>query len=212
MEALDSQVHQTAEHLYNLIYTQWVTEHFLTPIWFFQVALVLFSYVLVFYFIDKKRITDILLFGSLVAVSFAVYDSIGEQMQQWEYLKLIFPFSPNFFLGDLTLIPLYAMLVYQYTSSWRTFLLWITVWAGVSIFVLFNFVYSNLGIFHYLTPLAKYLDFALFLLDGIIARGIMLALLRMEARRGNMASKVSISNLIAQPAMKPSNKGDTDKE
>lgn len=208
----DDQVRQAAEHLYNLIYTQWVTQHFLSPTWFFQVLFVLFSYALFFYLVDKKRITQILLFGSLVAVSFAVYDSIGEQLGQWEYLKLILPFSPNFFLGDLTLIPLYAMLVYQYTSSWKAFLLWITVWAGLFVFVVFDFLYSALDIFHYLTPIAKYLDFILFLIDGIIARGILIALLKREAERGNIVSKTSLSSLLAQPAMKPSNKEDTDQE
>ncbi|WP_371367407.1 hypothetical protein SRRS_13690 [Sporomusa rhizae] len=208
----DDQVRQAAEHWYNLIYTQWITEHFLTPTWFFQVLFVLFSYGVFFYLVDKKRIVQILLFGSLVAVSFSVYDSIGEQLGQWEYLKLILPFSPNFFLGDLTLIPLYAMLVYQYTSSWGTFLLGLIVWAGLFVFVVFNYLYSILSIFHYITPISKYLDFFLFLLDGIIARGILIILLKQEATRGNMASRASLSHLLAQPAMKPFDKEDTDKE
>lgn len=208
----DDQIRQAAEHWYNLIYTQWVTQHFLTPTWFFQIVLVLSSYVLFFYLVDKKRIVQLLLFGSLVAVSFSVYDSIGEQLGQWEYLKLILPFTPNFFLGDFTLIPLYAMLVYQYTSSWGTFLLGILVWAGLFVFVVFGYLYSILHIFNYISPFSKYLDFILFLLVASIARGILIFLLQLEAKRGNMASRASVSHLIAQPARKPYNKEDTDKE
>ncbi|OPX86368.1 MAG: hypothetical protein A4E53_03279 [Pelotomaculum sp. PtaB.Bin104] len=209
----NNEIMQTSDYLKALVTTQWLNEQFLSPIWFGLVFLILFSYALVFFLMDKKRITEILLYGSLVAVALIVYDSIGSYFGLWVYLINILPIMPNYFASHLTLIPLYAMLVYQYTFSWKTYLLWITVWAVLFIFGFYNYALTNLGVFTYLTPWAKYVDFTLLLLEGIIARGILVTLLGMEAKRGNMASKASLSNLIAQPALKPSgNLDDEDKE
>ncbi|MDD3654971.1 MAG: hypothetical protein PHO01_12495, partial [Desulfotomaculaceae bacterium] len=204
---------QTSNYLKALVTTQWLNQQFLSPVWFGMIFLILFSYALVFYLLNKKRITEILLYGSLVAVALIVYDSVGTYFDWWAYLINILPIRPNYFASHLTLIPLYAMLVYQYTSSWKTYLLWITVWDALIIFGFYNYALTNFGIFTYLTPWAKYVDFTLLWLVGTIARGILLALLGMEAKRGNMASKASRSNLIAQPAIKPSgNVYDKDKD
>ena len=200
----NNEILQASDHLNNLITTQWFNEHFLSNVWFGMVLLVLFSYALVFFLMDKKRIIEILLYGSLVAVALIVYDTVGFYFGWWAYLIKIFPITTNYFASDLTLIPLYAMLVYQYTSSWKTYLLWITIWAVLIIFGFYNYALTNLGAFAYLTPWAKYIDFTLLLSEGIIARGILVTLLGMEAKRGKIASKASLSNLIGQPAMKPS--------
>lgn len=143
---------------------------------------ILFTYGLVFYLIDKKRITEILLFGSLVAVIFAVYDSIGEQLNYWATLENVLPIKINFFLGDLTLIPLYAMLVYQYTSTWKSYLIWITIWGGVFAFVYYGFVLNFLHVFVYLKKYSVLMDFILFLFTGIVARWIVTSLLKLERK------------------------------
>lgn len=199
----NEQILKTSEYLSNLIVTQWVNQHFLSPTWFILVFIILFSYALFFYLVDKQRIMEILLFGSLVATAVVVYDAILLQFGYWTTLISVLPFYPNIFLGNVTLIPLYAMLVYQYTSSWRSFILWNAVWAVLFIFGYYNFVLQNLQVFTYLKPFAVYIDFFLLSIVGLISRGIMVTLFKIEAKNGNETSKHSISNLITQPAMKP---------
>lgn len=179
----NKQILEISGKLNDLIETQWLNQIFLSPAWFFHVFLILFTYVLFFFLVDKRRIIEILLFGSLVAVAFSVYDAIGEQLGYWATLKRVFPIHPNFFLGDLTLIPLTAMLVYQYAFSWRRFLVWITVWAGFLAFIFFDVVLEYLNIFVYIKKFSSTIDFLLFLIVGIIARGIMVLLLKLEGRR-----------------------------
>jgi hypothetical protein len=195
----DEQIMQVSEHLNNLIVTQWVNQQFLTTTWFFIVFLIIFSYALFFFLADKERIIEILLFGSLVAVMFAIYDSLGQQFGYWASLKSVLPFTPNFFLGDLTLIPLYAMLVYQYTSSWRSYFLWDTVWAGLFTYGFYNALLGYLKVFVYIKPFSVSLDFVLFIIAGLIARAIMIALFKLEANKGKMSSKLSLAMLIDQP-------------
>ncbi|HLR69285.1 hypothetical protein [Virgibacillus alimentarius] len=83
----DDQILKKAENLNNLIETQWINQTFLSQSWIFQVILIVFMYVIFFYLVDKKRIIEILLYGSLVAVAFAVYDSIAQQLNYWATLK-----------------------------------------------------------------------------------------------------------------------------
>lgn len=179
----DKQILHKSEELNTLVETQWINQIFLSPSWLFHVSLIIGTYVLFFYFVDKKRMTEILLYGSLVGVAFSVYDSIGEQLQYWVTLKKVLPFQPNFFLGDLTLIPLTAMFVYQYTSTWKSYLIWITVWAGLLAFVFYNLVLEYLNIFTYLKPFAVTIDFFLFLMVGILVRWIVVSLLKLEEKR-----------------------------
>lgn len=196
----DEQITQASHQFYNLLYTQWINQQFLSPTWFFLVIILLISYALFFYLVDNERIIEILLFGSLVAVSFANYDLIGQQLGYWEYYKSIVPFYPNLFLGDITVIPIYAMFVYQYTSSWKSYFLWITIWAGLFSFVFFHTVLEYLKVFAYLKPFSVWLDFGLFLFFGLVSRAIVVALLKKEANKGRQSSKLSLSMLINRPS------------
>jgi hypothetical protein len=73
--------------------------------------------------IDKKRISKILLFGCLITVASFVYDVFASSFVLWSYTTKIFPLIPGIFIIDLTIIPLYYMLVFQYSPSWGKFML-----------------------------------------------------------------------------------------
>jgi len=75
------------------------------------------------------------------------------------------------------------MLVYQYTSSWRSYFIWITVWGGLLSFVYYSLILEYFNIFIYIKKFSATTDFFLFLIVGIIARCIMAALLKLEEKR-----------------------------
>jgi hypothetical protein len=76
---------------------------------------------------------------------------------------------------------------------------WNTVWAGLFSFVFYYTVLEYLKVFAYTKPFSVLLDFCLFLLFGLIARAIVIALLKTEANKGRTSSKLSLSKLIDQP-------------
>lgn len=196
---------QTSEYLDKIVMDKWLSEQFLSPVWIGIFLFVVFTYILFFYLADKKRLVEILLFGSLVAVAFSVYDSIGELIGLWSTFFRMVPLQQNFFMSDLTIIPLYAMLVYQYANSWRTFFIGTVIWAGLIAFVFYYLVLNRLNVFIYLTPLGPYLDFVFLILIGLIARGILVFLINIAIQQGNLAPKASLDRLIAAPALKHSN-------
>ncbi|HBP65217.1 MAG TPA: hypothetical protein DD730_13340 [Desulfosporosinus sp.] len=128
-------IHQLRLELWNLTYTQWKTETLFSIQWWSLIALIAISYAIWWAIVDKRRLSQILLFGSFVAVGRIVMDIIGTNAVLWSYDIRPTPFYPGPFQLDLTLIALAFMVVYQYCHSWKKFLIWTGVVTGIMSFV-----------------------------------------------------------------------------
>lgn len=203
--SIDEEIMQKSDALNNLILTKWLKQEFLTFEWFFTLFVVIVCYLLFFYLVDKKRIVEILLYGSLVAVAYVVYDAIGTFFGFWAVKIAISPVYPNFFGSSLTVAPLIAMILYQYKSPWNSFLRWSILFSGLFIFGYYGFLLSNMGIFVYLKPYANIIDLCCFLSVIIVPRGIMILLLKKEAQKGNISAENSLSKLIYKQIQRNNN-------
>lgn len=130
-------IHQLRLELWNLTYTQWKTETLFSIQWWSLIALIAIFYAIWWVIVDKRRLSQIILFGSLVAVGRIVMDIIGTNAVLWSYDIRETPFFPSPFLHDFTLTPLAFMAVYQYCHSWKKFLIWTGVLTGIMSFVFF---------------------------------------------------------------------------
>lgn len=155
------------------------------------------TYFIVFKLIDKRRFTEILLFGSLVAVTVGVVDTIASSFVLWSFTVRFFPIEPSVFLYDLTLAPLYYMLVYQYTSSWKQYFIWNTVAAGLMSFV-FLPVLTFFKIYQ-IHNWSYFNNFLVLFVIGAIARFTTILVISMEHRRRENYEATSF--VAAHPAM-----------
>jgi len=130
-------IHQLRVELWNLTYTQWKTETLFSIQWWSLIALIAISYAIWWVIVDKRRLSQILLFGSFVAVGRIVMDIIATNAVLWSYDIRETPFFPSPFQHDFTLIALALMVVYQYCHSWKKFLVWTGVVTGIISFVYF---------------------------------------------------------------------------
>ncbi|AGK54614.1 CBO0543 family protein [Bacillus sp. 1NLA3E] len=130
-------INQAKALLHKLVLEDWKTSDLFSPKWFGTVGFILLSYFICFKLLDKRRFTQILLFGSLLTVSITVVDLFGTQFGRWTYLTRVFPIVPSLFFFDFTIIPLYYMLVYQYSSTWKSFAIWNAILAGIISFAFF---------------------------------------------------------------------------
>lgn len=201
----NEEIIQKSDELNNLILTKWLNQELFSFEWFFILFLVLVCYFLFFYLVDKKRIVEILLYGSLVAVAFVVYDSIGIFFGFWANKISTSPVYPNILGSDLTIAPLIAMIIYQYKSPWDSFLRWSILFSGLYIIGYFSFILSNMEIFVYLKPYANIIDFCSFLSVLIVSRGIMVLLLKKEAQKGNISAESSLSKLTSDQTQRNNN-------
>lgn len=116
-------IYETKNILWSQLYTSWITEELFSFPWWFTVISMVAAYIIWWKLLDKSRLIELLLFGSLMAVMGAVTDTIADNLTLWQYKVKILPFTPGFFPYHLTLAPIIFILVYQYAGNWPRYLI-----------------------------------------------------------------------------------------
>jgi len=106
----------------------------------FQFWLILFMllvpWILWWKLVDKRRLVEILLYGSLVQTVVTVIDEVGCQLNLWEYPFDIEPLFPRFIPANLTVLPIVFMLLYQFIPRWKPYVIMSTLLASVFSFLM----------------------------------------------------------------------------
>lgn len=119
----DFLLYQLRAEMWNIILADWQSELLSFRYWGL-VAFILLYYAIWWKLTDKRRISDLLLFGSLDAVIRFIVDIIGVSAGLWIYKVHILPSSQSVFLHVLTITPLTYMLAMQYSPNWKQFFGW----------------------------------------------------------------------------------------
>jgi len=173
-------IHQLRLELWNLTYTQWKTQTLFSIQWWSMIALIAICYAIWWVIVDKRRLSQILLFGSFVAIQRVVFAIIGTNAVLWSYDIRETPFFPSPFQLDFTLMAMVFMVVYQYCHSWKKFLIWTGVVAGMISFVFYP-ILIKLG---FLTFYHWNLFFAFILVSGVplFSRWVVLGILNIQQK------------------------------
>lgn len=110
-----------------LITKRWLSEELFTIRWWALVGFLVISYVLCFKLLDKKRLVELLLYGSLISVFCVVIDIFLTNRNLFVYEVRLFPMLPSIFIYDITALPLYFMVLYQHITSWKKYPVAITL-------------------------------------------------------------------------------------
>lgn len=194
-------IHQAKLTTHDYVLAKWLAEDVFSPKWWGFVVLIAISYILCFSLLDKRRYTQILLFGSLMAVASVVISIFGSNFDLWSYHSRLVPTIPSPFVYDLTIIPLYYMLVYQYSPGWKAFLIWNGLTAGIIAFGYFPAL-AALKI----VSLKNWSYFGFFAVNftvALIARAVVLAVLASEKKGAAGYLTEAPPTRVLQPAMKP---------
>ncbi len=128
-------LHQLRLELWGLTLTRYLNEELFSYQWWGIVALLLVSYTIWWRLVDRTRLAEILLYGSFVAVTAAVIDIAGVTAALWQYNYRLFPILPAPFPFDYTVLPILAMLAYQYSRTWGKYVVLSALGAAVFSFV-----------------------------------------------------------------------------
>lgn len=90
--------------------------------WWLLVSLLTLPWILFFKLVDKKRLPEILLVGFFVFIVALMADEIGTETQTWVYRYRTTPFLHTLIPYDFTILPVTYMLIYQYFTSWKSYL------------------------------------------------------------------------------------------
>jgi len=194
-------IYQARATLHELILAKWLAEDVFSLRWWSMVILVALSYWVCFSLFDKRRMSKLFLFGSLLTVGASVYETVGVNFLLWVCATPIFPIIPCLFVPYLTILPVYYMLIFQYTSTWRQFSLWNLIAVSIFSFVLIpsfiHFRIVRLDNWH-----AVYHMPMLFAIASL-SRAVTLLLIGIEQRQEKLESNFSSTMLLYQPATKP---------
>lgn len=140
-------MYEKARELAELSIQDWISNEVFSFGWFLMVAIMIVAYAAWLKLVDRKRGTGILLIGSLEAVAKLIIVAIllDNILGLYDYKIRILPVPANVFATSVTLSPILIMLVTQYTSSWKGFLLWAAIGNAFLNFVIFP-IYTAIGV------------------------------------------------------------------
>lgn len=118
------QVQQVRSQLETVNMQYWLHNNFLSwRWWLLTVVFILLPYLIWWKISDKKRRGELLLYGFFAAICAVIVDEFGTTALWWGYPHKFLPMIPSLFPADVVLVPVFLMIVYQITYSWRSFLI-----------------------------------------------------------------------------------------
>lgn len=194
---------------HHLLYTRWLAVELFSIPWLIMAAIIVVAYIILVKCIDKSRLREIILYGSLLAVTFGYIDVAGTMFGLWEYKTHFMPLNPSLFPLSYTLHPIGHMFVYQFTTTWTSFLIWNTVATAF-----FAFVAQPMFVWAEVLWIGKWNYFLSFLLGAVsttFVRAVVIWLANIELKHTTCTSRAALSPQL-QPAMKMLENSDQETE
>jgi hypothetical protein len=102
--------------------------------WWLLIIALISAWVVWWRLVDRRRTTEILLYGMFIFVVAIELDVIGGELGLWDYPAMVIPWGARLVCID-ALIPVIYMLIYQYFPPWKSFILANTIMAFVFAFM-----------------------------------------------------------------------------
>lgn len=199
-------IYQLRMELWQALLADWKADMTTVKYWG-MVSFIVLTYVAWYLLTDKRRLVDLLLYGSLVAVMRELIDLGGVTAGLWYYKIRLLPLSPSVLLMDWTVMPLTYMLVQQFSPNWRRFFVLNAVGTGLISGVLMPAL-SALDIIQLMRWNYLYIFIGMYT-TGIFARAAFHLVVQVQnaAREGQPSP---LATTLMQPAFKPLDKKDSE--
>lgn len=115
----------------------WIYHDLFTFQWWLLLILLIVPWIVWWRFVDKNKISQILLFGSLLMILVMMLDDLGVESHLWSYPYQLLNLMPRLIAIDQGIIIIAHMFLYQYFPRWKKFLFANTVMA-----ILFTFIFE----------------------------------------------------------------------
>lgn len=161
----DEHIAYTLRHLTYARIDNWLDTDFNTFAWWFQISIAVISLAVWCKFVDRKRLVELTLYGFTVMTVSIWLDEVGYELGMWYYPVDMLPIFPPSTAIDYIMLPVIYALVYQYYSSWKSFLIVISLMSGVFSFVLEPLL-EKFG-FYVLIEWKFYYGFPIYIMIGV---------------------------------------------
>jgi hypothetical protein len=117
------QVEQVDKVFTDMRVQNWLHTQLFTIRWWVIVTALIIPWIVWWRLVDKKRIFEIFTYGMFACIPMIFIDGFGVELFLWDYPVKLTPYLPRLLPLDFTLLPVSYMLIYQYTKTWKYYLL-----------------------------------------------------------------------------------------
>lgn len=113
----------------------WLHHDVFTFQWWLLLIIFILPWILWWRYVDKNRLKDIVLFGSLLMLLVGLLDDIGVNAQLWSYPYKLIQAIPRLAAIDYGILIVAHMTVYQFYTKWKSFIIVNLVMAAIFTFI-----------------------------------------------------------------------------
>ncbi|MGD6830676.1 CBO0543 family protein [Sutcliffiella halmapala] len=123
------------KRLFSLEYSKWTENMLFTFKWWILLIMVVVCWYIWWKIVDKTRLMEIGLVGFTAGLVSTLLNTTGIELTLWQYPNQLFGAVRGMNILDLTLIPIGYMLIYQFFSKWKFYIITVTIFAFLGSFV-----------------------------------------------------------------------------
>ncbi|WP_400247735.1 CBO0543 family protein [Niallia sp. JL1B1071] len=130
------EIDKEKEKLFHLSIDHWLQHDLFSINWWILLLATIIPYFIWWRVVDKNRFFEVFSYGMFCATLCMLLDIIGTEMLLWNYPDKLLPLITPLIPANLVVIPITAMLVYQYFSTWKYFLLATLGWSTLFSYII----------------------------------------------------------------------------
>ncbi|MYL51776.1 hypothetical protein GLW08_00330 [Pontibacillus yanchengensis] len=128
-------IRKVHQQLVDMRVEYWFNHDLLSFQWWILILVLILPWFIWWRFVDKKRIDQILLFGTLLILLVSLLDDLGVEMHLWSYPYQLVPLLPKLVPIDYGMLVVAHMYLYQKYTRWKSFIVANIVMAAVFTFI-----------------------------------------------------------------------------
>ncbi|MDG5786311.1 hypothetical protein QA612_02330 [Evansella sp. AB-P1] len=128
-------IREVHQKLVELRLEYWINDNLFTFQWWLLLFLLIGPWIIWWKVVHKERISEVLLYGSILMVLVIILDDIGVELHLWSYPYQLFSLLPRLISIDQGIIIVLHMVLYQYFTKWKSFIISNTVMALIFAFI-----------------------------------------------------------------------------
>ncbi|UCZ53849.1 hypothetical protein LGQ02_03430 [Bacillus shivajii] len=149
----------------------WLNYEVFTWNWWLLIVFLIVPWIIWIKFVDRNRIFEVLLFG-MIAISITLYlDAVGDELLFWVYPITFIPVGTIALPFDVSMVGVAYMLVYQYFTTWKSYIIALVVMAGIYAFIGESF--AHWAELVYYPKWTFYYSFIYYILKGLLVKCLM---------------------------------------
>ncbi|MBM7600225.1 hypothetical protein JOC34_002616 [Virgibacillus halotolerans] len=172
-------------HLLEANYHYWIEHVLFSFNWWFLLVLSIVPWIIWWQVVDKTRLLEISLMGTLAIILAITFDTAGYSLVLWSYGYKLVQMTPSLSSIDLALLPVAYMLIYQLFPKWKSYFIAHVIFSVGGSFVMEPlFVWMGIYTLH---GWQYIYSFPIYIVMGI---GFKWLILKMDAKQTRAKNKV----------------------